>query len=332
MASNYPKYLLSSVMAAKGDSTIPPATASEAGEGRLSQENGWGAETSTPLEQGGVAPRREDFNGMTLLFSQFLLWYQQGGLMNYSSKLPYEAGNEVLLNGVKYRAIQNNGGTLAAVVPGTDPTVWRNMDANVPAGAVMPFANVRLGGSDGRRPIFWGATQADEGWVLCDGGTAYGSVKAPNLIGRFIRGDTVANAGGTGGENSVTLSAAQMPKHSHTITVTTAGVHTHGRGTMDITGTGIRLQHDRNYGVMSGGAFFTTVYGGGRTDGGNGHDWCSVLNFQASRAWTGETSNAGSHTHTATCSAVGGNESGNASVSTVPPYYNLAYFVKLPEG
>ena len=37
MASNYPKYLLSSVMAAKGDSTIPPATASEAGEGRLSQ-------------------------------------------------------------------------------------------------------------------------------------------------------------------------------------------------------------------------------------------------------------------------------------------------------
>lgn len=223
MASNYPKYLLSSVMAAKGDSTIPPATASEAGEGRLSQENGWGAETSTPLEQGGVAPRREDFNGMTLLFSQFLLWYQQGGLMNYSSKLPYEAGNEVLLNGVKYRAIQNNGGTLAAVVPGTDPTVWRNMDANVPAGAVMPFANVRLGGSDGRRPIFWGATQADEGWVLCDGGTAYGSVKAPNLIGKFIRGDSVANAGGTGGANSVTLSAAQMPKHTHTITVTTSG-------------------------------------------------------------------------------------------------------------
>ncbi len=51
----------------------------------------------------------------------------------------------------------------------------------------------------------------------------------------------------------------------------------------NITGDGIHLQHDRNYGIQGIGALFTTIYGGGRTDGGQGHDTCSVLKFDASR-------------------------------------------------
>ncbi len=327
--SNYPKYLLTQALSASGDMTIPPATASEAGEGRLSQEKGWGSINSQPLENGGIAPFREDFNGMMYLVSQFLLWYQQGGVMNYSSKLPYEEGNEVLLNGVKYRALKANGGANAAVVPGTDASVWRNLDANVPAGAVMPFANVKLGGSDGRRPIFWGATAADEGWVLCDGGTAYGSVKAPNLIGKFVRGDTVANAGKTGGADSVTLSSANMPAHTHTVTLTSAGAHTHTRGTMDITGTFPACMEDQ-YLPTPTGAFYFNGLAWEAPGGGNRGNW--LLNFKASRDWSGNTSSSGSHTHTATCSSAGGSDGKSAAVSTLPTYYNLAYFVKLPEA
>lgn len=327
--SNYPKYLLTQALSASGDMTIPPATASEAGEGRLSQEKGWGSINSQPLENGGIAPFREDFNGMMYLVSQFLLWYQQGGVMNYSSKLPYEEGNEVLLNGVKYRALKANGGSNAAVVPGTDASVWRNLDANVPAGAVMPFANVKLGGSDGRRPIFWGATAADEGWVLCDGGTAYGSVKAPNLIGKFVRGDTVANAGKTGGADSVTLSSANMPAHTHTVTLASAGAHTHTRGSMNITGklNGFEI---RRYGNTLEGAFYDTGTDG-LGIGDSDHD--NVIGgFDASRSWTGETSSNGAHTHTATCSSAGGSSGKATAISTLPSYYNLAYFVKLPEA
>lgn len=327
--SNYPKYFLTQALSASGDMTIPPATASEAGEGRLSQEKGWGSINSTPLENGGIAPFREDFNGMMYLVSQFLLWYQQGGVMNYSSSLPYEAGNEVLLNGVKYRALRANGGTVAAVVPGTDPTTWRNLDANVPAGAVMPFANVKLGGSDGRRPIFWGATQADEGWVLCDGGTAYGSVKAPNLIGKFVRGDTVANAGKTGGADTVTLSSANMPAHTHTVTISSAGAHTHTRGTMNITGT-FDGNADDGQQWKTGTFYLKEQIGGGAN--GDGRSWSGVIGFDASRSWTGSTSSDGSHNHTATCGSAGGSSGTTAAVTTTPPYYNLAYFVKLPEA
>ena len=327
--SNYPKYLLTQALSASGDMTIPPATASEAGEGRLSQEKGWGSINSTPLENGGIAPFREDFNGMMYLVSQFLLWYQQGGVMNYSSSLPYEEGNEVLLNGVKYRALKANGGTVAAVVPGTDPTTWRNLDANVPAGAVMPFANVKLGGSDGRRPIFWGATQADEGWVLCDGGTAYGSVKAPNLIGKFVRGDTVANAGKTGGTDTVTLSSANMPAHTHAVTLTSAGAHTHTRGTMEIEGT-FDGNADDGQQWKTGTFYFKSQIGGGAN--GDGRSWSGIIGFQASRNWTGETSSSGSHTHTATCGSAGGSSGTTAAITTTPPFYNLAYFVKLPEA
>lgn len=325
--SNYPKYFLSSLLAASGDVTIPPASATEAGEGRLSQANGWGKINSTALENGGIAPFREDFNGALYLLSQFALWQQQGGLMNYSSSLSYEVGNEILYNGTKYRALKAN----KSVVPGTDPTTWKNMDNNVPAGAVMPFANVKLGGSDGRRPIFWGSSQADETWVLCDGGTAYGSTKAPNLIGRMIRASTVANAGQTGGTDTVTLSSANIPSHTHTVTIGSAGAHTHTRGTMNITGkfSGGELTTYHNQECKGEGAFYVTgeAWYRGSEDS---SDSSAVFGFDASRNWTGETSSAGAHTHTATCSSAG--SSSASAITTTPPYYTLAYFVKLPEG
>lgn len=321
--SNYPKYFLSSLLAADGDVTIPPASATEAGEGRLSQANGWGKINSTALENGGIAPFREDFNGMMYLLSQFALWQQQGGLMKYSSSLAYETGNEILYNGTKYRALKDNKN----VVPGTDPTTWKNMDNNVPAGAVMPFANVKLGGSDGRRPIFWGSSQADESWVFCDGGTAYGSTKAPNLVGRMIRAATVANAGQMGGSDTVSLSSANIPAHTHNITVAGSGSHSHTRGSMNITGNFPACVEDHLLPTPEGAFYFNgTAY---EADGeGAIGNW--KLCFDASRNWTGSTSSDGYHTHAATCSSTG--SSSVSAVTTTPPYYTLAYFVKLPEG
>lgn len=325
--SNYPQYLLATPIASAGDKVIPPGTASEAGEGRLSQQEGWTLTNSTPLESGGIAPFRDDFNGAFFLLSQFLYWYQQGGLMNYSSSLDYEVGNEVFSNGVKYRALAENGPSTTVKAPGSDPTVWKNMDANIPAGSVIPFYHVTLGGSDGRRPIFWGRQNADEGWVLCDGGSDGLGGTVPNLVDRFIQGSTVANAGQTGGSATQTLSSSQIPAHSHTVTIASSGGHTHTRGTMEITGT--HGGHAFKYGDpnLANGAFYFS----GDANGGAGKDSnCNVYNmhFQASRSWTGSTSSSGSHTHTATCSTTG---SASASVTTVPPYYNMAYFVKLPE-
>lgn len=326
MPSKYPQHLLQGVIAALGDYVIPPNTNEMAGDGRLSIQNGWDVETSTPLEQGGVPPRREDFNGALNLLSQFLVWYQQGGLMNYSSSFDYEVGNEILQNGVKYRCVTANGPSSAVVAPGTDPTIWKNMDIKVPAGAVMPFSNVTLGGSDGRRPIFWGSTTPDESWVLCDGGASgIQDVSVPNLIGRNIIGSSVDQAGQVGGSENVTI--RELPAHTHAITIAQNGNHTHTRGTMNITG-GFTHWDATITPVL--GAFYdnNSQYSSKNGKSGAG-EHSGYVAFDASRSWTGSTSSNGAHAHTATCQTVGNGD--GVTVSTLSPFYKMAYFVKLPE-
>lgn len=321
--SNYPQNFLSAVFASQGDFTIPPITPESAGSGKFSQQGGFPESTSLPLTQGGFPPDRLDFNGAFNLLSQFVFWYQQGGLLNYSAQFDYEVGNEILFNGVKYRCLQENGPASSTVTPGSNPSVWKNMDSNVPVGAVVPFYNVTLGGSDGRRPIFWGQTDPDEGWVLCDGGSDGQSGTVPNLIGNFIKGSNVASAGQTGGSATQTLTAAQLPSHTHTVTIQSAGSHTHTRGTMNITGS---LVLDNEMASTAQGAFSS----GSTTGVGAQNDSPGMqLNFNASNTWTGSTSSSGSHTHTASCSSTGSN---TASIDTQPPFYQLAFFVKLPES
>lgn len=321
--SNYPQNFLSAVFASQGDFTIPPITPESAGSGKFSQQGGFPESTSLPLTQGGFPPDRLDFNGAFNLLSQFIVWYQQGGLLNYSSQFDYEVGNEILFNGVKYRCLKENGPASSSVTPGSNPSVWKNMDSNVPVGAVVPFYHVTLGGSDGRRPIFWGQTDADEGWVICDGGSDGQSGTVPNLIGNFIKGSNVSSAGLTGGSATQTLTAAQLPSHTHTVTIQSAGSHTHTRGTMNITGS---LVLDNEMASTAQGAFSA---GSNMGTGAQNDSPGTQLNFNASNTWTGSTSSSGSHTHTASCSSTG---SATASIDTQPPFYQLAFFVKLPES
>lgn len=124
--SNYPTDKLTSVFAVNGDKRLPPATAALAGSGRASQYEGFKIENSKPLSQGGIPPFREDFNGIFNLFSQFLLWYQQGGVMQYDSSLDYEVNNEVYYNGLKYRCIQDNGVSSTVALP-SDTTYWERI-------------------------------------------------------------------------------------------------------------------------------------------------------------------------------------------------------------
>ena len=121
--SNYPSDKLTSRFAKNGSKKVPPSTAAQAGSGRASQLEGFKKINSTPLGQGGIPPYREDFNGIFYLFSQFLLWYQQGGIMNYDATLDYEVNNEIYYNGTKYRCIQNNGASTTVKAP-TDTAYW----------------------------------------------------------------------------------------------------------------------------------------------------------------------------------------------------------------
>ena len=348
--SNYPKYLMASPIGILGDIVIPPKTATEAGLGRLSQQNGWGVENSQPIEQGGIPPFRTDFNGVFFLLSQLVYWYQQGGIMRYSATIDYEIGNEVFQNGTKYRCVAPNGPSSTKVAPGSDRTVWKNIDITVPAGAVMPFYNVTLGGSDNRRPIFWGSTQADEGWVLCDGESDGRGGLTPNLVDRFLKGSTVANQDTKGGSaelninniqvngtiGGTALTVAQLPPHTHGGSTAPAGNHAHTRGSMNITGEFGGLEHYDS--VVATGCFYKSRLGVVGTKGSDEDNW--AIGMDASRSWSGETSYNGQHQHGLSIQNTGSGQThthtlnANTSITRVsnePPFYCMAYFVRLPE-
>lgn len=354
--SNYPQYLLSSPIAASGDKTIPPATSMQAGTGRVSQEAGWGSWNSLPIGEGGIPPKREDFNGAFYLLSQLLYWYQQGGVMKYAANIDYEPGNEVFSGSTKYRCLKGNGPSSAVVAPGADKTIWKNLDApSVIAGQITPFYNCKLGGSDGRRLVPWGSTDAYESYVLCDGGSDGRGGNVPNLIDKFLLPSNVADAGKTGGGLSLqvpgvtvngtvgetVLTIDQIPSHSHTGSTSTAGTHAHGRGSMNITGS-FQVGGFPLFTVKHSGAFIGSDIGDAD---GHGQDSSSnhprAVSFDASRSWTGYTSYDGTHSHSMNLNNTGGGKGHTHTITSSsetqtltldrPPFFRLAYFVKLPE-
>lgn len=129
--SNHPQNLLSCPIAQNGDKSAVPVTALQAGTGRLSQEEGWGIWNSKPIGEGGIPPRREDFNSVLYLLSTFICWFQQGGIMQYTATLDYEPGNEVFSGSVKYRCILANGPSSNVVPPNAanGSTYWKTQDS-----------------------------------------------------------------------------------------------------------------------------------------------------------------------------------------------------------
>lgn len=106
-----------------------------------------------------------------------------------------------------------------------------------------------------------------------------------------------------GGAHTHTASAASSGAHTHSVSGNTegAGSHSHGRGTMNITGKfGV---DDRGTWAGVDGAF---TRGSAADCGAEGSDYGYVINFDASRSWTGATSEASAHKHSVNLTAASG--------------------------
>jgi hypothetical protein len=139
----------------------------------------------------------------------------------------------------------------------------------------------------------------------------------------LVNGDNYA-PNTTGGSATKTIGVTNLPAHKHTVnasthshSVTTAGAgghthtassnttgsHTHKRGTMNITGTigGWDVQG----GASASGAFTISSRGNYKDAGGTYQsNYARNFHLDASSNWTGETSSAGSHSHTITVNSV----------------------------
>lgn len=161
-------------------------------------------------------------------------------------------------------------------------------------------------------------------WALCDGTNG-----TPNLIDRFIvgAGDKYA-IGDTGGADSVALTTAQLPSHSHgsgTLSVASAGSHSHGSGTLSTNTTGShthtfngRNQLTDGYSTLAKGApgyMLSQTSASTSSDGSHSH------------TISGSTASSGSHSHTISgATATSGSDQAHENR---PPYYALAYIMKI---
>ena len=161
------------------------------------------------------------------------------------------------------------------------------------------------------------------GWAICDGTNG-----TPDLRDRFIVGaGNSYSLNATGGANTVSLTINNLPKHNFTGTTNKTGKHTHTRGNMNITGD--FFTDDSMYSKFFSGAFvYGKEYHGNDTikgiDNSNGSLY-GTAKFDASKSWTGETSEAGEHQHTFSTDSVGNNE----AHENRPPYYALYFIMKL---
>lgn len=180
--------------------------------------------------------------------------------------------------------------------------------------------------------IMWSGTLATipTNFKLCDGATyarsdGAGNITTPNLLNRFIVGAGSGTApssyavGATGGADSVTLTTNQIPAHSHTMTASgtaqSAGAHTHS---ISDDGHTHSLTNYGNYRAAVG----TGLNGAyTRYDGDTG---------TTASATTGITINsAGAHTHTLSLTVTAANTGGGQSHENRPPYYALAYIMRI---
>jgi len=203
--------------------------------------------------------------------------------------------------------------------------------------------------------MMWPMNWAPVGWMMCQGqtlpinqyqalfsllGTTYGgngttNFMLPNLQGVFPLGMGPANAlGMRGGAASVTLTAAEMPAHTHAATFTPTGSAAATAAT-PLTATLLASSAPGTVSNPSGNFIANAAYPGGSTGSGDsvGPSLCNSFTPKANAGTTvpiagltisGSLGSAAGITGGSVTNAVTG---GSAPVPTMPPYLVMNFII-----
>ena len=155
--------------------------------------------------------------------------------------------------------------------------------------------------------ILWSGSvnNIPSGWILCNGSNG-----TPDLRNRFVvgAGSTYAVDATGGSANAVVVS------HNHTGSTNTTGNHKH-------TGSASSAGNHRHSQTPTG----SSIYGGGAQSGAGANSGNSYTSEAGAHTHGLSLNNAGNHSHSFTTANKG--ESGTNK--NLPPYYALAYIMKL---
>lgn len=125
----------------------------------------------TPLEAGGIAPSREDFNALFKFLGDPVFYMMNGGLWSYNSAFDYPAGRVVLYtDGNLYKCIQANDSTDPKAP--TDSAYW----SKIPL--LSDFTEFGFNTGD-FKPLT--SNTIPSGWLLGNGAVVNRSI-CPNLV------------------------------------------------------------------------------------------------------------------------------------------------------
>ena len=217
----------------------------------------------------------------------------------------------------------------------------KNTFPNITGPVTLTQDNLNRGGIPVGAIVLWSGSVASipAGWALCDGNNG-----TPDLTGTFVR-HADADTGGSfapgdqGGSSTDSITTSSDGAHTHTALA--GGDHDHGGSTASHALTEDQLpvhshtltsgsRYGRNRDTETGGTFVpvmdgwnenrtlssasSTIVNSGPNLLGNAHSH----NISSSGTHTHTTDSQGDHTHTAT-------------VDTVPPFYALAYIMRLAD-
>ena len=144
------------------------------------------------------------------------------------------------------------------------------------------------------------------GWQICDG-----TNNTPDLRGRFILSSgsgndlTIRNINDIGGAENHSLTIDEIPGHIHSGVTSSNGAHIHTTNANGIE-VGLNIKDGNNKGILS-----------------NLNETTGEINIKSIDALS--INSSGLHTHTFSTSLTGGNKPHN----NMPPFYVLAYIMKL---
>ena len=123
MATTEPQKWSATLGASAEVNSLPATT--PAGSGRASTSGLFPQITQKPLDEGGIAPERADFNALFKYLGDYIYYVMQGGVFSYLSTYAYTAGNLATFSGAVYECIAANGpGNVHAP---TDTAYWRKL-------------------------------------------------------------------------------------------------------------------------------------------------------------------------------------------------------------